>query len=61
MTSSHKVSGLALRPCPKSRLGGFGTESRLIGIATGCFQRDYPLAIASGSVPGRLTDTHLEL
>jgi hypothetical protein len=26
-----------------------------------CFQKDYPLATASGSVPGRLTDTRLEL
>src|SRR5258706_9630583 len=42
-------------PCPKSRLGELVTEP--VAIATGCFQRDYPLAAASGSVPGWLTDT----
>ena len=44
------------RPCPKSRLDELGTEP--VAVATGCFQRDYPLATASGSVPGRLP-THI--
>jgi hypothetical protein len=45
------------RPCPKSRLGELGTEP--VAVATGCFQRDYPIATASGSVPNRLTDTRI--
>src|SRR2546423_12998230 len=48
---------LPQRPCPKSRLGELGTEP--VAVATGCFQRDYPLATASGSVPDRLTDTRI--
>ena len=34
-----------------------GTEP--VAVATGCFQRENPLATASGSVPNRLTDTRI--
>jgi gamma-glutamylcyclotransferase (GGCT)/AIG2-like uncharacterized protein YtfP len=43
-------------PCPKSRLDELGTEP--VAVATGCFQRDYPLATASGSVPDKCP-THI--
>ena len=40
------------RLCPKSRLDERGTEA----VATGWFQRGYPLASASGSVPDCSSD-----
>ena len=56
MSLSRRSNRCSQGACAKRRLDELGTEP--VAVATGCFQRDYPLATASGSVPGRLP-THI--